>query len=474
MTSKELAGLDYWEFRKLIATVIPRMTVLKHKEEQVNAVREKGRKSGYHQFNLKESEWVKQERLLSNDEINSFVEVSVRAAACPMPLNIDTFDSTVCNFACAYCYANAFRASLYTAFFDNSKTLGLRHCNPDKYRTELDKMMGLRGKNPHDVKGDIQKAIAMDVPMRFGIRYEDFLPAERKMGISLNLLDYLADNEYPLMINTKSDLVGEEKYVEALARNEAGAAVHITMISNNEDFLHRLEPGAPTFAKRLQGAKNLCDAGVRVVARIEPFLVFSNDRRDEVERYMEQIWEAGIRNITFDTYSYTANNPGIKDSFIKAGIDYDRMFLLGCDSQALGSLLLGKFMEEFRKRGFSCSTFDMGNAPDNDQSVCCEVGDWFKGGFNYGCTVMAARYIQEKQGLSVSWASFVEYVNQNGGFLSESLKLDVHELWNGGGNLAYSHFWSQGIVPAGADQDGVIWKYEKQDDHRLEILSSVL
>lgn len=379
-----------------------------------------------------------------------------------------------CPFACAYCYANSFRASLYTAFFDNSKTLGLRHCNPTKYKAELGKIFQLRGTDPHNVKGDIQKAIAMDVPMRFGIRYEDFLHAERDMGISLNLLEYLADEEYPLMINTKSDLVGEDAYVKALARNKAGTAVHVTMISNNEEFLHRLEPGAPTFAKRLQGAKNLCDAGVRVVARIEPYLVFTNDKKDEVMSYMDQIWEAGIRNITFDTYSYTANNPGIKDAFIKCGIDYERMFLLGCDSQAVGSLLLGKFMEEFRKYGFSCSTFDMGNAPDNDQSICCEVGDWFKGGFNYGCTVMAARFIQENAGKAVSWKAFVEYVDLHGGFLSDSLKRDVHELWNGGGNLAYSHFWSQGLVPAGADEDGVVWTYKKQDDHRLEILEQLI
>lgn len=470
----DIKSMDYWEFRKLIATIIPRMTALKLDEEKVDAVREKGRKSGYHQYSLKEREWIKQERLLNNEEINSFVEVSVRAAACPMPLNIDTYDSTTCPFACIYCYANAFRASLYTAFFDNSKTLGLRHCNPNKYRTELGKMFQLRGKNPHDVRGDIQKAIAMDVPMRFGIRYEDFLYEERKMGIGLNLLNYLADEEYPLMINTKSGLVGEPEYVEALSRNKAGAAVHVTMISNNEEFLHRIEPGAPTFKERLQGAKNLCAAGVRVVARIEPYLVFTNDKREEVYEYMDQIWEAGIRNITFDTYSYTANNPGIKDAFIKAGIDYERMFLLGCDSQALGSLLLGKFMEEFRKYGFSCSTFDMGNAPDNDQSICCEVGDWFTGGFNYGCTVMAARYIQEKKGVSVTWSDFVEYVDGHGGFLSESLKRDVHELWNGAGNLAYSHFWSKGIRPAGADEDGLIWKFEAKEDHRIEILEALL
>lgn len=92
----DIKNLDYWSFRALVAKIIPRMTALKKDEAKVDAVREKGRKKNYIQYSVKEKEWIKQERLLSNDEINSFVEVSVRAAACPMPLNIDTYDSTVC------------------------------------------------------------------------------------------------------------------------------------------------------------------------------------------------------------------------------------------------------------------------------------------------------------------------------------------------------------------------------------------
>ena len=470
----DLSTLDYWELRALISKIIPRTTTLQQNKEKVDAVREKGRKSGYHQFNLRSSQWVKQERLLNMEEVNSFVEISCRAAACPMPLNLDTYDALICPFQCSYCFANSFRASLYTAFFDNSKTMGLRHCNPTYYKKELDKLMVLRGKDPHSIKGDIQKAIAMNMPIRFGIRFEDFLREEKEMGVSLSLLKYLADQEYPLMINTKSSLVGEEDYVEALSQNEGGTAVHITMISNNESLLRRLEPGAPPFKKRLWAAKQLSSAGVRVVARIEPFLVFVNDKREEVEEYMERCWNAGIRHITFDTYSYTANNPGIKSAFNQAGLDYDRIFLLGCDSQALGSLLLGKFIEEFRKYGFSCSTFDMGNTPYNNQDICCEVGDWFKSGFNYGCSVMAARFIRKKKGHAVEWKDFVEYVNQHGGFLSEALQREVQELWNGKGNVAYSHFWAQGMKAVGGNSDGIIYSYQKEEDHRIEILEAML
>lgn len=464
----------YWELRKKVSKILPRMTQLLRRNDRVAAVREKGRKSGYKQFNLKQREWVKQERLLNTEEVSSFLEISVRAQACPMPLNLDVWDGLVCPFKCKYCFANAFRASLYTAFFDNSKTMGFRHCNPDIYKKELDAYMKLRGKDPHSIPSDIRKAVAMEIPMRLGIRFEDFLHNEKKAGISLTLLQHLAQHNYPMMINTKSGLVGEDAYLKALSENRGKTAVHVTVISSNDSILKKLEPGAPSFAVRVEACRRLAQAGVRPIARIEPYLVFLCDSKDEVKEYMDQMWGAGVRNITFDTYSYSANNPGIRQDFINCGIDFERLFTLGCDSQALGSLLLGEFMQLFRDRGFSCSTFDIGNIASNDQAICCEVGDWFSGGWNYGCTVMAARFVKEGGRKGTSWKMFQAYVDSHGGFLSEVLKDEVHHLWNMEGNNAYSHAWCQGIEPMGHDEDGIVWMYVKESDHRKDLLEAVL
>ena len=291
-----------------------------------------------------------------------------------------------------------------------------------------------------------------------GIRFEDFLKAEGKNGVSLEMLQYLKDIEYPVMINSKSDLVGGDEYVKALSENKAGSAIHLTIITSSEEITRKLEPGAPSYARRLIAVKNLISGGVRVVVRIEPYLFLLTDRKEDIEKYMDDTWGAGVRNITFDTYSYTALNPGIRQAFINKGYDFDRMFLVGCDSQPFGSLLLGAFMKMFRDYGFSCSTFDMGNVPDNDQDICCEVGDWFKGGWNYGCTVMAARFIIERGELSTTWNDFNSYVEAKGGFLTEDIKKEVHMLWNLEGNVAYSHKWSAGLIRMGRDNDGFIWK----------------
>jgi DNA repair photolyase len=468
--------LTYWDVRKAVIRIIPRMTQLSHSKRKAEAVQEKGRKKNYSQFNLRHKEWRKQERLLNTEEINSFLEISIRAAACPMPFNMDIWDGLICPYACVYCYANAFRASLYTAFFDNSKTMGFRHCNPTYYKQEMDKMEKFRVmsfKEKQNLQG-INKAFALGIPVRMGIRFEDFLRNEGKEGVSLEMLKYLKEIEYPVMINSKSALAGNEEYVRALADNPAGGAIHITAITSNEEITKALEPGAPAYAERLRAIKILVDSGVRVVARIEPYLFLVNDNPDEIKQYMEDMWGAGVRNITFDTYSYTAQNPGIRQSFINKGYDFDRIFLAGCDSQPLGSLLLGKFMELFREYGFSCSTFDMGNAPTNDQAICCEVGDWFTGEFNYGCTVMAARFIFNNKGTKVSWKEFEKWVDSHGGFLTDVLKQEVKELWNLGGNLAYSHRWAAGLTPCGRDEDGILWIYEDKQDYRINILNELL
>lgn len=467
--------LNYWELRKAVSKIVPRMTQLISSSRKAEIVREKGRKKNYSQFNLRYGEWRKQERLLNTEEINSFLEISVRAAACPMPFNVDVWDGLICPYNCIYCFANSFRASLYTAFFDNSKTMGLRHCNPDYYIKEMDKMGRLRTMNMEDKRNlsGINKAFALDIPVRMGIRFEDFLRNEGRHGVSLRLLQYFKDIEYPVMINTKSNLVANDDYVRALADNTARAAVHITMITSNEIVTQKLEPGAPSYAERLQALKILNDAGVRAVPRIEPFLYLLTDQPDEVEQYMQDIWDAGARHITFDTYSYTANNSGLRQNFINEGYDYDRMFEAGCDSQPFGSLLLGKFMQLFRDRGFSCSTFDMGNAPSNDQAVCCEVTDWFQGGWNYGSTVYAARFISDRKGKPTAWKDFEAFVDKHGGFLTEELKREVKELWNLGGNMAYSHKWAAGMTPAGRDEDGIIWRLDKSD-YRENLIKDVI
>jgi len=460
--------MNYWDYRKKAIKLAPRMTTLSGKGEGFK-MKEKGRKSNYHQYSIKERTNVKMERLLDTETIGSFAEVSLRAQSCPMPLNIDVWDGLTCPMGCKYCFADYFRHSLYTSFFDNGKTLGLRSCNANDYKNRLDELFKHRGEKTSWDKNELVNAIRLQIPIRLGIRFEDFPPIEREKGVALQLLDYLADNKYPLMINTKSVIPGEDKYLNALARNPAGTAIHYTLISSDDTFLRKIEPGAPTFKQRLNSMKRLAEAGVRVVARIEPWMFLLNDSKDMVDHYIGELKAAGVRHMTFDSYSYSANSKGLETNFRNLGIDFRRMFLISSDSQWLSSLLLGKFIQYFRDNGMECSTFDQGNAPDNDDMICCSVGDKFEDyGFNWGSGVTAIKFIQSRGMTPTTWGHFIKWIEEKGGFLSKQLHDDVKLLWNGRGDGAWPIYWSWGLEAIGQNSEGTIWRFNREHDFREE------
>jgi len=165
---------------------------------------------------------------------------------------------------------------------------------------------------------------------------------------------------------------------------------------------------------------------------------------------------------------------GIAENFYDIGMDFDRMFLLSADSQWLSSYLLGKFINYFKSRGLQASTFDSGNVPDNDDWICCSVGDRFGKGFNWGCGVIAIKYIKSKRGEKVSWKDFKNFVNSKGGFLSRGIKKEVWMLWNGEGNAAWPIFWAKGITAVGQDEWGIVWKYDDEYDFREKLLEGIL
>ena len=313
--------------------------------------------------------------------------------------------------------------------------------------------------------------------MRLGIRFEDFTKAELKKKTSLFFMEALSRYNYPLMINTKSDIWQNEEYCEIMARNNS--AIHITIITADDELGKLIEPGAPLPSQRFEAAKKLVDSGVKVVARIEPYMALINDKPEDIELYIQWMEWAGIKHITADAYSYSANSVGVKNQFEgMTNLDFERMFLLTSDSQPLGSLALSRFLDCFREKGYSVSTFDGGNILDNSQMICCEVEDHFKdAGANYGSMVSAVRFIMERGllGKETSWRTFNNYVMERGGFLSENLKTEVMELWNNDGGTAFQLHWIPKLKITGQDRFGNIWNYDKDgEDYREALWESLI
>jgi len=143
----------------------------------------------------------------------------------------------------------------------------------------------------------------------------------------------------------------------------------------------------------------------------------------------------------------------------------------------LGSLMLGRFMDHFRERGFSCSTFDFGNVPSNDSDLCCSVDSQFlAGGYNRGNILTAARWVIRQKGARARWRDFATWVGEGGGFLSTTIQTAVQRLWNLEERNGYQMDWIPGFKPHGPDQDGMmVWSYSAgTGDFREQMLTALM
>ena len=475
--------MNYWETRNALAKVLFPRTQYLHNADFLRLggesdIREKGRKKGYAQYNVLSNRFERKELNFKNEILKNFIETSTHIINCPLPINIDLYDNIKCPFGCIYCFANRFRASLYTSFYDNYKEVGIRSCSPDYFLPKMEKLLtaserSIGGASP------LTKGLAMKIPIRIGARFENMLYAERDRKVTLRMLQFLTENKYPVIVNTKSPLIAEDNYVKVLSSFKKGTGVQITMISSDQELLSKLEPFAPSLKERMKACKILTDEGIHVVARLQPLMFFINDEKSKVDDYIAMLKESGIKNVAMENMSYRIATPKMQEQFIKMGYDFTKMEQFTTFSQRISSFLMSKFSAYLRKHGLNISSNDFGQATENSHEyVCCgfdNVAPWDN--INYGNIFTAMRFIQ-RRGKVTAWSDFDSFVNKKGGFLSDSVRADVQNIWNislykdKNANLALdfgAHF-----IPMGEDEDGLLWKYDKSFDLRAEVIEKFI
>jgi hypothetical protein len=132
-----------------------------------------------------------------------------------------------------------------------------------------------------------------------------------------------------------------------------------------------------------------------------------------------------------------------------------------------------------KEEGFSSSTFDFGNSPMNSDDICCECSDLYLplgGNFSWGNNIMAVRFIQKNTPCSVTWGEYNKWVEDKGGWLSESIMKDVRNSWNLSiSNPAYFPDWGAGIELMGMDREmNRVWRYNPKSDFRMELLANLV
>jgi DNA repair photolyase len=163
-----------------------------------------------------------------------------------------------CSHACRYCYAAFMRR-----FTDHKEPWGefvdVKINAPDLLAREI------RRKRP----GRVWVSGVCD----------PYQAAEKRYGMTRKCLEILAENQWPVTVQTKSSLVLRD--IDILEKFEE-AEVGFSITTADEKIRKIFEPGAPPIRERIQALSVLRSKGIRTFAMIAPILPGAEGLIDEL------------------------------------------------------------------------------------------------------------------------------------------------------------------------------------------------
>jgi DNA repair photolyase len=204
---------------------------------------------------------------------------------CHYPLRIDTYSS--CYHDCEYCYA---KSMLVDRNLWNPKDI--RVADIDEIKNKISFYRSV------ETKGIVAAAIRNRIPARLGGLTDCFQPIEKHKDVTLRLIKYLNSIDYPYLIVTKGDLVGDSTYLNELRKDLA--YVQITVTTTDAKIAKQLEPNAPSIARRISVLQRLKEAGIYCAGRISP--VIPGITEDNCLELIELLQEIKIPHILLEFF----------------------------------------------------------------------------------------------------------------------------------------------------------------------------
>jgi len=202
---------------------------------------------------------------------------------CSVPFRLDTYRG--CQYSCAYCFAVDRNLSM-RMYEVQPADISLIECYFKKSFEKTDQS--------RDV---IVQCLRRRIPVHFGGMSDPFQPTERKLKITLKTLTILKKYDYPTILSTKSDLMLEKEYLEAI--NGMKIAIQITLTTSNNSIAKKLEPNAPSVEKRLEAFSALSDMGIWSACRLQPLIPRVNTQDLEL---IDRLSDAGCKHVMIEHY----------------------------------------------------------------------------------------------------------------------------------------------------------------------------
>lgn len=124
-----------------------------------------------------------------------------------------------------------------------------------------------------------------------------YQPLEAGYGLTRACLEVCAEFRNPVGVITKAALVERDRDVLARLQAEAWARVYFSIPFADEATARKVEPQAPSPARRFAAMKALAEAGVRTGISIAPVIPGLNE--DDIPELLARAREAGAQTATF-------------------------------------------------------------------------------------------------------------------------------------------------------------------------------
>jgi DNA repair photolyase len=179
-----------------------------------------------------------------------------------------------CEHGCIYCFARPTHAYLgLSPGLDFETRLVARPNAPDVLRRELSAR---------------RYKVA---PIAIGTNTDPYQPIEKEYEITRSCLQVLADFNHPVAIVTKGALIERDLDILGPMAAKGLVRVGISLTTLDAELSRRMEPRAPSPARRLQMIKQLVQAGVPVRVMTSPVIPGLTDH--ELEALLEAGRDAG-------------------------------------------------------------------------------------------------------------------------------------------------------------------------------------
>ena len=182
-----------------------------------------------------------------------------------------------CEHGCIYCYARPTHSYLNLSPGLDFETRIVAKVNAAQRLREAFQVRGYQAQ-----------------PLAIGAATDAYQPAERRLGITRQLIQVLDECAHPFSVITKSS--GIERDIDLIAPMAARrlARVDVSVTTLDPALARVMEPRAAAPARRLRTIERLAAAGIPVGVSVSPLIPFLNE--PELERILLAAREAGARS----------------------------------------------------------------------------------------------------------------------------------------------------------------------------------